>query len=1771
MLVPCQYCTDVLQFAGYLVTDVLFEVIGLQCAILGTVEIFGLANGIRRCGTKSISVYFGIQGFWQITMARDTKVKTFNESYASNTHSSHGADIPRYLQINLQASTNSPSVIELTLPSVSTRLRLRTSGDQVTAAAREIQDVPHKIGSSKNGTNVTKRPLIFIRYEVTKLQLRLTKTAYIQQNERKSLGRHLSRPTDQKSPKQKKRLNVPSNESSTTQPLSAHRTATVNTPVFKLEHVFSMNRSDEDKLLKDQAMDTYHLKPKADAKNPKCTLFTRISTETSSDFSGVVEKCKLETSKIYLGRPARKASTSAQSEGGSDVDERKPANELGGSHTKSAVKRNLRNLLPQSFSSTKADANCWVHRSDIQDKQLRLPARSTETNHLDPRTISEPTVGTSKHADVMSSKEIIQQARKYGTPNFVARMRNELRRAQTTSEPLEGYWIPRRHLYSFDLLKTKQETLRSGARRLRSVPVRAVPLQDPSSLNRYRELSTGLIKPAEISSSCAGSVGEYALKKLGSVTSKLSNAETSNSVHGCTIPLNSGAAPTDQGFVTSEQVASDKNDYPLETSPKRKRSTVSRQVVHPVKKTGDPSNSEQLKKLALVTASALTEALGIPSNDLKTQIVQGSGEAVVDSKPKASKVSRKMNRASEEVKTVKDVKISDASTTSSADNVVYRVRVESVRHYRLQQADCYRDFYAPSTTHLPNPTPPMSIVLRGMNCSSPSLELVSAELARLGEVAGHTVILRDPQMLGRRSAGAKHVFGDVPVRKPLSPSFIATITNEGCPQVDYFAIVCSSLGKITGVDIRPVPNGVKNIRPMLELLQSANKPTTIYATRATNILFNSQAYGRYEWFIKKITIDELERQKKYHFSCDQWLTLEAKNIPCKRVRTSPKVKMMKKSATVSVPQNTLSHCSVPQANGTQLLSERHAAGVSKTCSLKQASDFLPEVVDRGPKVLKPEATCTTGSNGTACALRSAVESVLFQLPKIHTLLGFVSTSHGLRTDELSSSEEAGQLLSFSLGQAPAVAEVETWASYIAEWYAAVGISSQLFVNQADFPDRHHLQPVHERFVTQVYTYWCGIGAPGCYMESVVRICSRKSASSTPVHHLRETTIAQQYRYELAQQISAVNQYCTGIRPQDHWISSRSMTDTRKSMPGGNEYDGARKYLKRQLVKSLREDREPWWISKAQEMKKSSATGNSHALYHLMRSTDPRKATLPTHLLKSSVDETKLWQLEPLCNKYAALTAESDDDLSKVPPFNGSNTTEFSFEVAVHLLLVRFSRLKSGLLMVTTSSVHRGLRTSLRRQFQGCDHGLFDLSLVITVVPVEFWVLLSQFNSISLSYRDTLQGRRTDAPVRTIPLSKSSAALQNERQCCIELSTDDQLPHTPNEFLAGLQLLTPKSNEQYEITSKPCRNTISRSTGTRFSLLGWYPLAFLAWSSPQDLSPSQYSPARFIEALMSDYYDKMLPATRALFVDDVKSYPSFLRAICGHVITFLNDCDSKATRIGKIDELPIPDLVTAIETCSPLPVFGINFATQCHTNIPRIASIQPYSPEYLDEPSDGERYTYPTTVISGRNSEMERTVSIEDSQPVEVYGLRNRSTLDTEDIITPPENGKLVIQADLNSWSSTNELQQELGLLEPVDPATVDTKDTTENRGPLQVADVYFDPNYSATVTTIDEQSARNATQGSQCSNISLPFLNDGALEERLRQIAGLSINKPAHSSRNGTDGQTPEYYFSSELQTPIQEQDPTDKFELRHLPDVSCGVEKGSPKALSTQYDFGHP
>ncbi|KER26670.1 hypothetical protein T265_06106 [Opisthorchis viverrini] len=92
---------------------------------------------------------------------------------------------------------------------------------------------------------------------------------------------------------------------------------------------------------------------------------------------------------------------------------------------------------------------------------------------------------------------------------------------------------------------------------------------------------------------------------------------------------------------------------------------------------------------------------------------------------------------------------------------------------------------------------------------------------------------------------------------------------------------------------------------------------------------------------------------------------------------------------------------------------------------------------------------------------------------------------------------------------------------------------------------------------------------------------RKSARNVPIHYLRRTAIAQQYRSELAQQLSTVKHYCGGsehvdeawqnvkeailaafsvacptspIRPRDHWMSPRSlsMINARKAIPAGND-------------------------------------------------------------------------------------------------------------------------------------------------------------------------------------------------------------------------------------------------------------------------------------------------------------------------------------------------------------------------------------------------------------------------------------------------------------------------------------------------------------------------------------------------------------------------------------------------------------------------------------------
>ncbi|KER24296.1 LOW QUALITY PROTEIN: hypothetical protein T265_14449 [Opisthorchis viverrini] len=76
-----------------------------------------------------------------------------------------------------------------------------------------------------------------------------------------------------------------------------------------------------------------------------------------------------------------------------------------------------------------------------------------------------------------------------------------------------------------------------------------------------------------------------------------------------------------------------------------------------------------------------------------------------------------------------------------------------------------------------------------------------------------------------------------------------------------------------------------------------------------------------------------------------------------------------------------------------------------------------------------------------------------------------------------------------------------------------------------------------------------------------------------------------------------------IPSNDHWISSLLvLNDAMISIPTDVEYLDAHKPMKRQLVKSLRIDRDLLWTVEAQWMKKPFATENIRAIYPLIRPT-----------------------------------------------------------------------------------------------------------------------------------------------------------------------------------------------------------------------------------------------------------------------------------------------------------------------------------------------------------------------------------------------------------------------------------------------------------------------------------------------------------------------------------------------------------------------------------------
>ncbi|CAH8290911.1 unnamed protein product, partial [Schistosoma intercalatum] len=81
--------------------------------------------------------------------------------------------------------------------------------------------------------------------------------------------------------------------------------------------------------------------------------------------------------------------------------------------------------------------------------------------------------------------------------------------------------------------------------------------------------------------------------------------------------------------------------------------------------------------------------------------------------------------------------------------------------------------------------------------------------------------------------------------------------------------------------------------------------------------------------------------------------------------------------------------------------------------------------------------------------------------------------------------------------------------------------------------------------------------------------------------------------------------------EQHWISAASISliDARKLIPPGSEHNEERSQLKRKLTRSLRNDREQWWVAKAREMEKAAAIGNSRQLFRLVKETGIRNPTV----------------------------------------------------------------------------------------------------------------------------------------------------------------------------------------------------------------------------------------------------------------------------------------------------------------------------------------------------------------------------------------------------------------------------------------------------------------------------------------------------------------------------------------------------------------------------------
>ena len=107
-------------------------------------------------------------------------------------------------------------------------------------------------------------------------------------------------------------------------------------------------------------------------------------------------------------------------------------------------------------------------------------------------------------------------------------------------------------------------------------------------------------------------------------------------------------------------------------------------------------------------------------------------------------------------------------------------------------------------------------------------------------------------------------------------------------------------------------------------------------------------------------------------------------------------------------------------------------------------------------------------------------------------------------------------------------------------------------------------------------------------ELAQRLLSLPPAQDPNVHW-------KQMKEAIVGSITATNA-TAGVTRRNRWIYTRStaLLDARKTIPPDAAHNATRKSLRRQLTRSLRNDREQWWIAKCKEMEKAAAIGNSRS-------------------------------------------------------------------------------------------------------------------------------------------------------------------------------------------------------------------------------------------------------------------------------------------------------------------------------------------------------------------------------------------------------------------------------------------------------------------------------------------------------------------------------------------------------------------------------------------------